>query len=116
MSDDTTTPAKTRSKTAGMELGAVLLAQDKGRVHDDGTDRFREVVAAVASTGGKGKVVVTFEVEPLDPDTFADTGAVSVSAKVESTIPRPKRAASFYFANRAGHLTREDPQSADPRD
>jgi hypothetical protein len=110
MPDTTKTPTR-----VGIEFAALLMQQDKGRLHDDATDRVREVVAAVASTGGKGKVTLTFEIEPLDPATFADTTAVAVRGKVESTVPRPARAVATYFTKRTGELTRDDPNAEDPR-
>lgn len=97
------------------EFSAVLLDLDKGRVHDDAGTRLAELVSAVVQTGGKGKVVLTIEVEPLDPETFAETDILAVTGKVDATIPRAKRATGIFYADgTGGRLTRSDPHRADP--
>jgi hypothetical protein len=111
---DTTPTAKVDTDHA--EFGATLLDIDKGRVHDDAGERLAEVVEAVNRCGGKGKITLTVEVEPLDPETFSETGILTLSGKVESVIPRPRRAAAIFYTSGKRGLTKDDPQRGDPRD
>jgi len=109
-------PDTTRQTRERQEFGAVVLTMDKGRLHDDAGDRLAEAIAGVARHGGKGTVTLKITVERLDPATFEDTGVLSVTGSVECTVPRPARAASFWFAEGLdGDMTRDDPQRDDPR-
>lgn len=110
-----TTPG-TKTGTDRAEFAATLIEIDRGKVHDDAGDRLAELVAAVNHCGGKGKVTLTIEIEPVDPETFAETGVLAISGKVESVIPRPKRAAAIFYTDGKNRLTRDDPQRIDPRD
>lgn len=117
MADSTSAPKTgTTAETAESEFSAVLLDLDKGKVHDDGTARLADLIEAVCRTGGKGKVTLTIEVEPQDPETFEGDGVLLISGKVEATIPRPKRAASVFWADGTRAVTRNDPSRNDPRD
>lgn len=96
------------------EFATTLLELDKGRVHDDGTERLRELVKAVCHTGKKGKLKLTLEVGPLDPDTFEDTGVLYVSGAVEVQKPTVTRAPSVFYAIGAnGSISRDDPSRED---
>lgn len=107
--------AGTIATTDTAEFAATLMDIDKGRVHDDAGDLLAQVVAAVAKNGGKGKLTLVIEVEPQDPETFADTGVLLLSGKVDAAIPRPRRApAIFFLAGTGGKITRQDPARDDP--
>lgn len=109
---DTTTPAATRT-----EFAATLIDLDRGKIHDDLTDRLAELIRAVEHTAKPGTLTLTIKVEPQDPKTFEDTGVVLVSGDVKVSPPRVTRAPSiFYTTGVDGQITRQDPQRGDPRD
>lgn len=109
---DTTTKSASRT-----EFAATLIDLDKGRVHDDMTDRVAEVVDAVCRTAKKGTVTLTITIEPQDPKSFDDTGVLLVSGDVKAAPPRVTRAPSIFYATGVdGQISRQDPTVSDPRD
>jgi hypothetical protein len=120
MSDPDDTPqADTKPTTPSnpvvsrTEFASHLLTLDKGRVHDDATDRLAELIAAVHKTGGKkGTLTITLTVEAADPETFADTGVITIDGEVKVNKPLPKRAPTvFYIEDSRGQITRQDPHA-----
>lgn len=81
-----------------------VLAQ-QARAHQEATDGFHEVIAAVAETGKAGSVTITLKVEP---DKKAE-GIFRVTDSVKVTIPKHDRATSIYFRDSTGNLTRNNP-------
>jgi hypothetical protein len=116
MSDTTPTGATTKAEPDHAEFAATLIQIDKGRVHDDAGVRLAEVVEAVNHCGGKGKITITIEVEPLNPETFAEDGVLTVKGKVEAVVPRPQRSAAIFYTKGKRRLVRDDPNRDDPRD
>lgn len=104
----TSKPAVTRT-----EFASHLLTLDKGRVHDDATDRLAELIAAVAKTGGKkGKIQIIITAEAADPETFADTGVIVLDGEVKIDKPMLKRAPTIFYLDgpeSRGQITRQDP-------
>lgn len=115
MADEHTISAK-KTAEKPTEFATQLLEIDKGRVHDDGTARLAELIDAVCHTAGSGTLTLTIKVEPLDPESFDETGQLMVTGNVDVKIPRPKRSPSIFFANGKGRMTRTDPTRLDPRD
>lgn len=108
---DTATPEITRT-----DFAATLLDLDRGRVHDDATDRLAALVDAVCHTAKGGTLTITVKVEPLDPETFEDTGTLAVSGDVKVKAPTLTRAPSIFYATGVdGQLSRTDPGREDPR-
>jgi hypothetical protein len=99
------------------EFATHLLTLDKGRVHDDATDRLAELIAAVARTGGKkGKITLTITAEAADPETFADTGVITLDGEVKVDKPQLKRAPTIFYIDgpeQRGQITRQDPNADD---
>lgn len=81
-----------------------VLAQ-QSRAHQEATDGFHEVIAAVAETGKSGSVTITLKVEP---DKKAE-GIFRVTDSVKVTIPQFDRATNIYFRDSTGNLTRNNP-------
>lgn len=106
------TPKGANSRT---EFAVHLLTLDKGRVHQDATDRLAELIAAVSKTNGKkGKITLTITCEAADPETFADTGVVVLDGEVKIDKPQLKRAPTvFYVEDSRGNITRQDPRADD---
>lgn len=81
-----------------------FLAQ-QGRAHDELTEGLHEVIAAVKETGKAGSVTLVIKV---DPDKKA-SGIFRISDNVTIKAPQHDRGARIYFADKAGNLTRSDP-------
>lgn len=112
MADETGTTTKATADAT--EFGSVLIDLDRGKVHDDATQRLADLIEAVARTGDKGKLTLVVEVEPQDPKTFADTGVLLISGTVTVKLPVPTRAPSIFYANGLRSITRDDPHRDDP--
>ncbi len=116
MSDQPNTTPAVKAAPTRTEFAATLLDLDKGRVHDDMTDRLAELVEAVCHTAKKGSVTLKISVEPLDASTFEDDGTLVFSGDVKLDVPRLTRAPSIFYATGVdGQVTRDAPRN-DPRD
>jgi hypothetical protein len=103
-------PDTTKATEATTEIAAVMVDLNRGRFSDDCTAALAQVVKGVVQHGGKGKLIMTIEVEQQDPKTFEDDGVMLLTPKVETKVPaRPHAPAVFYSAG-GGALTRDDPQ------
>jgi len=111
--DNTPQQTPPKAKQDEREFSAALLDLDRGKVHDDATTALADVIEWVGRTSGKGKVILTVEVEPQDPKTHADTGVLLISGKVEAKCPRFERAASIFYADGLRGITRDDPHRDD---
>lgn len=82
-----------------------LAGHSRGNVDAEMTAAMAEVVEAVAHLEKKGKVVLTFEVEP------AGSGGrtVVVRGEVATKPPLPAAEASIFYVGDAGTLHRDDP-------
>ncbi|HEY6012669.1 MAG TPA: hypothetical protein VIU37_01635 [Candidatus Limnocylindrales bacterium] len=69
------------------------------------TEALHEVVQAVVATGKPGSVTLTLNIQPLK-----DAASVlKVTDAVRSKVPELARPAAIYFPDRAGNLSRENP-------
>lgn len=84
------------TRTFRTEFATHLLNLDEGAVHDDATARLAELIEAIELTAKGGKLVLVIEIEPLDPETFTETGSLVVSGQVEVKKPRLTRAATVF--------------------
>lgn len=111
------TPARAAAPPTRTEFATHFLQIDKGRVHDDATDRLAELVEAVERTAKAGELTIKITVEPRDSETFADNGELLVEGEVKiSKLPQLKRAAAiFYLAPGKGQITRQNPDRDDLR-
>jgi hypothetical protein len=109
-----TSPAKPDVKATRTEFATHLLTLDKGRVHDDATERLAELTKAVERCGGaKGTMTIKITVEAQDAETFHDTGVVILTGEVELKKPLPKRAPTIFYGDGTGQLSRQDPRGSD---
>lgn len=83
---------------------ADFLAQ-QGRAHEELTEGLHEVIAAVKDTGKAGSVTLVIKV---DPDKKA-SGIFRISDQVTIKTPQHDRGTRIYFADKAGNLTRSNP-------
>lgn len=75
------------------------------RAHDELTQGLHDVIAAVADTGKAGAITLTIKVEP---DKKAQ-GVFRISDNVTVKIPAHDRGTRIFFKDKAGNLTRQDP-------
>lgn len=82
-----------------------LRDQGKGKLHDELTEKFHDLIAAIAVTGRKGRIQLTLTVEPnkKSPDVL------QVSDEVRVVVPQPERRASIFYTDADGNLTGTDP-------
>lgn len=91
--------------TQARPAAAVLQELNRGRSHRELSDELVKLTQAVRDTGKPGSVTLTITVKPSKAD-----GAFEISDKISSKIPVFDRAASIFFADAEGNLTREDPR------
>lgn len=77
----------------------------QGQAHDELTDGLHDLVAAVRDTGKAGSITLTIKVEP---DKRTD-GVLRVTDNVVVKAPKHDRGARIYYQDRAGNLSRTDP-------
>lgn len=80
------------------------MVQDKGKLFNEAQESLASVVAAVVSTGKKGKITISLSIQPGADET------VVVSSDVTSKVPKPSKSGSTYYPSEDGTLTREDPR------
>jgi hypothetical protein len=82
----------------------VLGDIDRGRLLDELADRFAEVVRAAAETDKAGALVLKIKIKPN-----TKTGTIDVTPDIATSIPKPDRRTSIFFADADGGLHRNDP-------
>jgi hypothetical protein len=83
---------------------ATLLAISKGEVVDRATEQMAHLAEEVGRWAGKGKLVLTIEIEPLDKETFGGTGDVAVTGTIKITPPVPTHASAFRLTGVDGKM------------
>lgn len=105
MSDNTSSEATTSSTDAAEDVtdfASVLMQVTKGAVQREASLALAEVVAGAIETGKKGgHVTVKLAVEARE------SGAVAVVGTVTKKVPEDP-AASLFFADGEGHLSRDN--------
>lgn len=77
----------------------------QGRAHEELTEGLHKVIAAVEETGKAGSVTLVIK---IDPDKKAP-GVFRISDNVTVKAPVHDRGTRIYFKDRAGNLSRQDP-------
>ncbi|MDN5669911.1 MAG: hypothetical protein L0G87_16115 [Renibacterium salmoninarum] len=78
---------------------------EQAATHGELSDGLHDVIAAVESTGKPGTVTLTVKVEP--DKQIAGTFRISDSVKISA--PKHDRPRRIYYKDRAGNLSRTDP-------
>jgi hypothetical protein len=78
-----------------------------GRVAEQLTDAWGDLIAAVQCTGKPGSMTVVFSVKPS-----GDNG-MEIVTKVTAKEPKPETGASFFYVDLEGNLTRADTRQRD---
>lgn len=89
------------------DFATVLLNMSDGESHKELSDRLRELVQAVRSTGKKGTLTYVIEVAPAGKNLAQST--VILGDKITSKIPEFARQSSMFFADDTGALMRDNP-------
>jgi hypothetical protein len=90
------------------EFAAFFVQHLAGRSHEEISDEFHQLLAAVNEHGKKGSLVITVTAEP--PKGHIDGAPVAIS--IDSTLKAPKASAppSLYFVDDDGNASRNDPR------
>ena len=90
----------------------IIREMERGSFAIDASAELSKVVAAVQEHGGKGKVSLHLEVSR----TSHDDGVLTVTGKLDASVPKPKRRGSIFFADDDHNLLRKDPRQYDIED
>lgn len=89
-----------------MNIITTLTEQRKGRFMVEASEALAQVVKACRETGKKGSVTIKLTVRPTSTEIMLSDG-------IEPKIPKPDAAASVFYDDEQGNLTREDPKQND---
>ncbi|MFF4834053.1 hypothetical protein [Streptomyces sp. NPDC001315] len=90
------------------EFAAFFVQHSRGEAHEQTSEEFHQLLAAVNEHGKKGTLTITVTVEP--PKGGMDGAPVAIS--IDSALKAPKASAppSIYFVDEQGNATRNDPR------
>jgi hypothetical protein len=84
-----------------------LQEQRKGGLHEDLSARLAEVVQAVLEHGKQGTVTVALKIKPVGD------GQIQISDDVKVKAPEGEKAASIFYADQDGNVSRTDPRQTE---
>lgn len=79
--------------------------REQGRAHDELTDGLHKLIAAVEDTGKAGSLTLTVKVE-RDKEI---AGTYRIGDNVKVSLPQHDRPRRIYYRDKAGNLSRSDP-------
>lgn len=85
-----------------MNLISTLSDQRKGRCAQEASDALARIVKACRETGKKGKLTLALTIKPTSTEMM-------VIDEITEKIPKPDAAASVFYDDENGNLTRNDP-------
>lgn len=88
---------------------ASLQRHRAGQVLDEASVKLAEVVAGVMATGKPGSLTVKLVVKAAS----RGQGAVVMTDQVSAKVPQLQSVDSFWFADGAGNLCKDDPRQRD---
>ncbi len=80
------------------------MGLNEGGTMEDLATELRKCVAAVQSTGKKGKVQLSITIEPNGPT------AISTKEEIKATHPKSDAVATLFYVTPESGLTRRDPR------
>lgn len=95
----------TDNDTHARPFADFLREHGRGRTHDELSDALHTLISKVKDTGKAGAVSLTVKVEPMKKDDRM----VVVSDQIKVKLPEHDRPAGVWFVDKAGNLTRNDP-------
>lgn len=90
-------------------FATTLQEINNGKAHTRLSDQLHTLVAAVAETGKKGELTIKVIVAPLKKGQ-TNTLVTTVSSTLKAPEGDDAAPSSVFFVDRAGNLTRNDPQ------
>lgn len=87
------------------DFAAWLVQQAHGETNDVLSGALRDLVGACSSTGKKGTLTLTVQVDPVK-----DGPALVITDKVKVNLPDPDREPVVWYAGDKGRLVRNDPR------
>lgn len=95
------------------DLIQALMDMRSGQVAADLNNKFNKVLQGVLDTGGKGELTLKLFVRPSKMGMGGAVVEVEMDHDVKLKVPELEIGKSFFFVDKDGALTREDPaQSA----
>ena len=91
------------------DLIACLVEMRNGQVVIDLNEKFNKVLTGVLDTGGKGEMIVKLHVRPSKMGLGGAVVEVEMEHDVKVKVPELEIGKAFFYVNRDGTLTREDP-------
>jgi hypothetical protein len=88
------------------EFGSFLLEQARGKTHDELSQALHDVTAKVIETGKKGSLTLTLSIGLLDKDP---SNGLVITDEIKVKLPEHDRPSSVFYPDRAGNLSRRDP-------
>jgi hypothetical protein len=83
----------------------------QGKTHDLLSDKWQEVVAAVAEIGKTGEMIVKFKMKPMNDKNSADRDdPFVVTVEVTQKMPKEPAPESIYYVTPSNNLTKRSPQ------
>jgi hypothetical protein len=91
------------------DLIEALVSMRSGQVAADLNAKFNEVLQAVLDTGKKGKLTIDLFIAPSKFGMGAAVIEIEMSHETKLKVPELEIGRSFFFVNKDGSLTRDDP-------
>lgn len=85
-----------------MNLISTLTEQRKGKLALEASEALARVVKACRDTGKKGSLTITLKIRPTATEMM-------LSDDITEKIPKPDAAASVFYDDDEGNLSRTDP-------
>lgn len=85
-----------------MNIISVISQQRKGKFQAEASEALARLVKACRETGKKGKLMITLTVRPTSTEMM-------LTDKIVDDIPKPDAAASVFYDDEDGNLSRTDP-------
>lgn len=89
-------------------FAATLAELDKGRVHTRLSEQLHDLVVAVQATGKAGTLTLTIDLRPIKRGQ-SDTLQLTAKTTLKAPAGDDETPTTVFFTDRAGNLTREDP-------
>jgi hypothetical protein len=107
MTSSTSAPPDETEQPQVRPFAAFLQDQRKGSLHDELSEQFHQLLAAVKETGKAGTLTLQIKVKPAGK---GDNERILVSDVAVLKAPQVERPESFYFIDEQGNPTRSDPR------
>ena len=85
-----------------MNIISTLSEQRKGKMANEASDALARVVKACRDTGKKGSLTIKLSIRPTSSEMM-------VSDEITEKTPKPDAAASVFYDDQEGNLSRTDP-------